>query len=326
MKPRNLGWAALGLVALAASVVYYAYQRDIRRERERVASGSEVVQTRCGPIEYAAMGDGPAVLIVHGAGGGFDQPLDAAKELAARGFRVVTTSRFGYLRTPRPADASPAAQADAHACLLDALQIKRAAIVGVSAGAPSSMQFALRHPDRCTALVLLVPLAYAPRSGAPTAKPTTAARFMFEHAVRSDFLFWLAMKAAPSIVVRNLLAIPPEALARADAAEQARIARLMQRTLPLSQRQQGLLNDIATASSLARYDLESIKVPTLVISLEDDLYGTFESARYTAQHIPRAKFTGFPTGGHLWAGHDAEVMSEMAAFLACSPRLHSTCL
>lgn len=61
MKSRNLGWAALGLLALAASVVYYAYQGDIRRERERVASGGEVVQTRCGPIEYAAMGDGPAV-------------------------------------------------------------------------------------------------------------------------------------------------------------------------------------------------------------------------------------------------------------------------
>jgi pimeloyl-ACP methyl ester carboxylesterase len=123
------------------------------------------------------------------------------------------------------------------------------------------------------------------------------------------------MKATPSSVVRNILAIPPEVLARADAAERARIARLMQHTLPLSQRQQGLLNDFATASSLPRYDLEAIKVPTLVISLEDDLYGTFEGARYTAQRIPGAKFTGFPTGGHLWAGHDAEVMSEMAAFL-----------
>jgi pimeloyl-ACP methyl ester carboxylesterase len=51
-------------------------------------------------------------------------------------------SRFGYLRTPLPADASAAAQADAHACLLDALGIRRAAIVGASAGAPSAMQFA----------------------------------------------------------------------------------------------------------------------------------------------------------------------------------------
>ena len=35
--------------------------------------------------------------------------------------------------------------------------------IGVSAGAPSAMQFALRHRDRCSALVLAVPLAYPPK-------------------------------------------------------------------------------------------------------------------------------------------------------------------
>jgi len=54
-------------------------------------------------------------------------------------------------------DASPAAQADAHACLLDALNIIKVAVVGVSAGAPSSMQFALRYPERISSLVLIVP-------------------------------------------------------------------------------------------------------------------------------------------------------------------------
>src|SRR5439155_8391596 len=109
-------------------------------------------------------GRGRTVLLVHGAGGGYDQLLDMARELAAAGVRVVAPSRFGYLRTPLPADASPAAQADAHACLLDALGIERAAVIGVSAGAPSSMQFALRHPQRTSALVLVVPLAYVPHA------------------------------------------------------------------------------------------------------------------------------------------------------------------
>jgi hypothetical protein len=44
-------------------------------------------------------------------------------------------SRFGYLRTPLPKDAAPAAQADAHACLLDALHLSRVPILGISAGA-----------------------------------------------------------------------------------------------------------------------------------------------------------------------------------------------
>ncbi len=56
-------------------------------------------------------------------------------------------SRFGYLRTPMPADASAAAQTDAHMCLLDALGIRQAAIMGGSAGAPSALQMAIRHPD-----------------------------------------------------------------------------------------------------------------------------------------------------------------------------------
>jgi membrane protease YdiL (CAAX protease family) len=41
-----------------------------------------------------------------------------------------------YLGTPMPADASAAAQADAHVCLLDALGIAKAAVMGGSAGAP----------------------------------------------------------------------------------------------------------------------------------------------------------------------------------------------
>ncbi len=147
------------LVVALIGLVYWNYRGDIHQARERVSTGSQIVQTPCGPIEYAIAGDGPAVLVVHGAGGGFDQGLEFARTLAGSGFRVIAMSRFGYLRTPLPADASAAAQADAHACLLDALNLPAAAIVGASAGAPSSMQFALRHPQRCTALVLLVPAA-----------------------------------------------------------------------------------------------------------------------------------------------------------------------
>ena len=182
--------ATFGALFLAScAAVWLAYERDLQRERARVATGSQVIPTPCGPIEYATAGRGPAVLLVHGAGGGFDQALDIAQDLAAHGYRAIALSRFGYLRTPLPADASPAAQADAHACLLDALGIERASIVGVSAGAPSSMQFALRHPRRTTSLALLVPLAYVPREVEPL-PPVT--RFMLMKAVRSDLLYWAA--------------------------------------------------------------------------------------------------------------------------------------
>jgi pimeloyl-ACP methyl ester carboxylesterase len=307
--------AAAGVVALVA-IAYPAYRRDIDVERSRAMSGSEIARTACGPIEYATLGSGPAVLLVHGAGGGFDQLIDLGRELAKSGFRVVVMSRFGYLRTPLPADASPAAQADAHACLLDSLAIQRAAVIGVSAGAPSSMQFALRHPGRTSALVLLVPLAWAPESErASQPRPSLAALLMFATALRSDFLFWAAMRAAPSFVIRTVLGTPPEAVAAADAGEHERIDAMMRRILPVSLRQDGLRNEGAIAMSLTRYALERIETPALLVSVADDLYGTYASARYTSTQIRGARFVGYASGGHMLAGRNREAMTEITRFL-----------
>jgi pimeloyl-ACP methyl ester carboxylesterase len=309
-----LGLVAVVIVALVA-FAYPAYRQDIDAERSRVSSGSEIAQTACGPVEYAAFGGGPAVLLVHGAGGGFDQTIDFARELAKSGFRAVAMSRFGYLRTPLPADASPAAQADAHACLLDALGIERAAVVGVSAGAPSSMQFALRHPKRCAALVLLVPLAWLPEAERASQPLPSPLFWLVFPTLKSDFLFWAAMKAAPALVTRTVLGTPPEAVAAAEPEERARVAALMRIILPVSLRQAGLKNDGSIAMALPRYELERIAAPTLVISVADDLYGTFPSARYTSEHIAGARFVGYPSGGHMWAGRHREVSAEIVRFL-----------
>lgn len=306
------GLLVAGLVALVA----VSYQRDLRQARERVATGSQVADTPCGPIEYAVAGEGRPVLVVHGAGGGYDQGLTFAAPLAAGGFRVIAMSRFGYLRTPMPADASAAAQADAHACLLDALNIRRASIIGASAGAPSSMQFALRHPDRTAALVLLVPAAYVPRpGGAPPLTTPNGTQFLFDTVLRSDFLFWVAPRVARDTVIRALLATPPALVEAASPEEKARVAQLIDQVLPVSPRRRGLINDAAVTSSLPRYELERIAAPTLVVSARDDLFGTFDGARYSAEHIPGARFIGYPDGGHLWVGHHAQLMSELAAFL-----------
>src|SRR5512146_1171818 len=197
------------IIAIAGALlvlVHARYRREIDRARVRVATGSEVVQTRCGPIEYALLGDGPPILIVHGAGGGYDQGLQIGEPLARNGFRVIATSRFGYLRTPLPEDASAAAQADAHAALLDALKIERVAILGASAGAPSAMQFALRHRERCCALILLVPAAYVPRGdNKPSVKTPPRTPFLFDTALRSDFLFWTALRLLRKTAIRSIL-------------------------------------------------------------------------------------------------------------------------
>lgn len=303
-----------------AGFTYYEYRQDIVPARARVATGSQIAQTPCGPIEYAAAGSGPPVLIVHGAGGGFDQGMAFAEALADR-FQVIAMSRFGYLRTPLPLDASASAQADAHACLLDALNIRQAAIIGASAGAPSAMQFALRYPKRTKALVLLVPAVYVPRpEGAPSLTAPPLVEFLSNTVLRSDFLFWAAIKLAPDTVIGSILATPPELVKHATAEEQARVQRILQLILPVTPRRLGLLNDAAVTSTLPRYELERITTPTLAISIADDRYGTFDGARYTAEHIPGARFIGYPSGGHVWVGHENDIVAEITRFLGGADR------
>lgn len=310
----------LRLAAIAAAVLFAVSfvlsRRDIARERARVAR-SAIAATPCGPIEYAAVGRGPVVLAVHGAGGGWDQGLDLAGWLAGKGYRVVAMSRFGYLRTPLPPDASAPAQADAHACLLDALGVSRAAVIGTSAGGPSALQFAIRHPERCAALVLVVPAAYAPRpGGAPSVQSPSGVPALFDTALRSDYLFWILTRLLRPVAIPSILGTPNAVVARASASEKARVDLILRHILPVTPRRQGLVNDAAVVSSLPRYDLEAISAPTLVISAKDCGYGTYEPARYTAGHVRGARFIGYPSGGHLLVGHEEEVETEITAFLA----------
>jgi pimeloyl-ACP methyl ester carboxylesterase len=313
---RRVGIAVLALAAAIVLIGYGFYRRDVAAAHARLTGASEVVTTPCGPIEYASSGTGPPVLFVHGAGGGFDQGLAFGAALAAHGYRVIAPSRFGYLRTPLPADASAAAQADAHACLLDELGLERAAVAAGSAGAPSALQLAVRHPERVTALVLIVPAAFVPRpdGAAPLHTPSGTQR-LFGTALNSDFLFWAIRRAAPNVMIRGLLGTPPELVARAEESERARVASILDMILPVSDRRLGLLNDAEITTHLERYALERIAAPTLTISVADDLYGTYDAARYTAEQIPGARFVGFAEGGHVFVGHDAEVTNAIADFL-----------
>ncbi|MCB2000991.1 MAG: alpha/beta fold hydrolase [Rhodoferax sp.] len=311
--------AAAGLLVVATAGIGGAFQRDMADARLRAAAGSAVVDTRCGPIEYQQAGQGLPLLMIHGSGGGHDQGMDWARPLSRHRVRVIAMSRFGYLRTPRPADASPQAQADAHVCLLDALGITTAAVIGVSAGAPSAMQAAIRHPDRVRALVLVVPIAWKPGSVADSAPPVSDRKdALLLRLLGSDLLFWSALHLARNPMLQHVLATPPSVVAAASAVEQARVQALAEHILPVSLRAAGLRDDTRLGKSLGRYALESIRAPTLVISARDDGFGTYAAAHYTASHIPGARFVGFDTGGHLLVGHGQAVHAAILRLVQTS--------
>jgi len=315
-RMRTASLIVLGGIIAASGIAAYFYHVDLKQARDRLLGSSQIAQTSCGPIEYAVAGDGPPVLVVHGAGGGFDQGLEFGAPLAEQGFRVIAMSRFGYLGTPLPEDASPTAQADAHACLLASLGLGRVAVIGGSAGAPSSVQFALRHPDKISALVLLVPALYVPRpDNRPAVHTPAGIQFIMNTAMQSDVLFWIMSKIARDALIRLILATPPSVVRNAPTEEQVRVQQVLDHVLPISRRRNGLLNESKVIPSLPRYELERINVPTLTISCADDLFGTYDGARYTADHIRGARFVGYPSGGHLWVGHQREVAHEIVSFL-----------
>jgi 2-hydroxy-6-oxonona-2,4-dienedioate hydrolase len=309
-------WVAATALILTALWIAWRFNSDIRAASARAAQGSVLIATRCGPIEYQEAGTGTPLLAIHGSGGGHDQGMAFAGKLAGRGVRVIAMSRFGYLRTPMPRDATPEAQADAHVCLLDALRIDKAAVLGGSAGGPSALQMAIRHPDRVTALALLVPLAYKPGTSADSAKPLAPwAEALLMRLIGSDFLFWVGLHAAKSQVIHYVLATPPGQVAVASRQERARIDAILEGILPVSERAAGLRSDSALGKSLGPVALDKVRAPTLIVSVRDDGFGTFAGAQYTASQIKGAKFVGYEHGGHVWVGHDDEVMEEIAELL-----------
>jgi len=314
-RRRFLGIGMAGAAAVVAGgLTWRSFSNAVSNAAARVRGRSEVFQSRFGDMEFAQAGDGRPVLMIHGTGGGFDQGLDFARPLTAR-WRIIAPSRFGYLRSTFPDEPSSERQADAFADLLDRLAIDRAPIIGGSAGALSAMQFAIRHPDRCSGLVAMVPAAYAP--GRPPVDPPNAlAQAIIEHGLKSDFLFWLGMTLNEDAMIGALLATDPRLVKAAEASERKRVRSILRNILPVSERAQGLLNDAKLAYTPTPMPLERIRAPTLALSLEDDRFQTLAAARHIASTVPGAKLVSFPSGGHVWVGRNAEVFVEVDGFLS----------
>lgn len=299
-------------IAVLLVLVLAVYQRDIAQSQVAV-EGAPVVATAAGPIEYAETGQGMPVLSIHGAGGGWDQGLANVAGVFGAGFRIIAPSRFGYLGTPLPTNASVAAQADAHAALLAALKVERVVVVGVSAGARSALEFALRHPARVRVLILIVPGTYAPESPvAIEGSRGSALAFRLVNA-GADFLWWTAEKIAPSMLVR-FLGVQPALLAMATPDQRAAVRAVVRSIQPLSQRVAGI--NLDSTPDTSRPALEHITAPTLIISARDDLFNTLPAAEFAARTIPGAELIVYDTGGHLLVGHDEDLVQRVRGFVA----------
>jgi pimeloyl-ACP methyl ester carboxylesterase len=314
-RSRLWAWVALsvvGIVAIGAGATYWAYSHDMQVMRDRLSAGSQIVQTRYGPLEYRVEGDGPPVLVVHGAGGGYDQGILIAHAYGGAGFRWIVPSRFGYLRSPLPADDSTTAQADAFADLLDSLGIERVGILAMSGGVPPSLQFAQRYPERTSALVLLSSAPYTPLTAGEQKLPVPI--WVYQALFTSDFPFWLLQKVAPRSL-DTMFDVSPALRAELTPEEEAMVSSMAGSFQPVTWRSDGLRNEGAAIDPQANYRVEEISAPTLVVHAEDDHINPFSIGKYTAARIRDAQLLPLATGGHLLLGHQAEVRAMASAFL-----------
>jgi 2-hydroxy-6-oxonona-2,4-dienedioate hydrolase len=304
--------AVVAAVAVSA-LIFLSYGAELSQARDAANRNGRIANTSVGPIEYAEKGVGIPLLSIHGAGGGYDQGLANVVDLVGDGFRVIAPSRFGYLGTPVPSDRSPAAQADAHAALLTKLKVDKAIVVGISAGARSAVELALRHSERVAGLILIVPGTYAPASPVAVEESRTSALVLWLVNNGADFVWWAAEKIAPSILIR-FIGVRPELFASSPRAEQERVMQIIRSVEPLSRRFPGI--NIDSHPDLRRPPLQDINVPTLVISARDDLFNTLPAAEFAASTIPDAELVVYDTGGHLLVGRQQAVRKVVGDFLA----------
>jgi len=306
---RALVALALAAALAAALAIAVAFARDLEAARERARAGSRLVETPCGVVEVAVRGSGPAALVLHGAGGGWDQGLLLGEMLLGDRYRVIAPSRFGYLRTPLPGDPGLPAQADALACLLDAEAVDDALVVGISAGGPPAVTFAARHPERTRALVLVAAVS----DGGDHASALTTA--VTETFLRSDFAYWALWRFARGTLLRALGlrgevadALAPEEVERVEA--------VLAAMLPMSERAPGIRNDEAQAAAM-RLERERARVraPTLVIHARDDMLVPYAMGERSAREIQGARLHPLERGGHFLVGEAAAVRDVVARFV-----------
>jgi 2-hydroxy-6-oxonona-2,4-dienedioate hydrolase len=315
-RSRVIATALFGLGAAGAALVRTAFRSDMRAARARLAGKSRLVATAYGPTEVATAGDGSPILVVHGTAGGFDMGLRVGTDLLGDEFYIIAPSRFGYLSTPMPANASHASQADAFVALLDALDVQRTAVIALSAGAQPATQLALRNPERVHALVLITPALYLPHQpGGPETGPPA---FVLDYLLASDFFVWAMARLAPNSLIR--VAGIPRSLDSQITPEFRN--QVVDWFFPAGARHVGLAYDIRTTTPIAPdLPIEQLKMPVMMISAADDPYRTADVVRYSARRLPTANVVICDSGGHLLFGQTDRLRQEIRGFLTAPAQL-----
>jgi len=254
----------LMVLFLISWISFYNWKKDTL---EAMPYESSVVQTPNGPVEYIQQGEGSKyMLIVHGSPG--SAYVADTKSYVENGFNVIAISRPGYYNTPLTSGKTPKAQAELYKLLLDQLGVEKVYVNAISGGGPSGIQFTINYPERTSGLILRA--AISGQFDALTREPGSVEKF-----IQTEYGLWLLTR------VMSL---------QADEVMQKNMEKALKKGFfPLEQTKSGLQNDAEQFSLIESFDLEKIKVPTLIIHGNKDVNVPFNVARNTSERIPNSK-------------------------------------
>ncbi|MBM3570343.1 MAG: alpha/beta fold hydrolase [Alphaproteobacteria bacterium] len=226
-------------------------------------------------------GTGPALVLLHGIGGG---ALGWPDQLAAWSdrYRVIAWDMPGYGRSPLPERMSWPGLADALAALLDARGIGRAVVLGHSMGGMVAQAFAARHPERVAGLVLSGTSPAFGKAGGAWQREFLSARLkpLDEGKTPADIADGNA---------RAILGEAPDGMAH------RRAVALMAAVPAATYR--AALTLLVTFDG--RADLPRIAVPTLCLAGGKDTVAPPEVMEGMAKRIAGADYVVIPGAGHL---------------------------
>lgn len=263
-----------------------------------------IAETSLGPVEYAVVGSGAPVVVLHGSPGGIDAAALMAGFLPRDEIAAVLLSRPGYLGTELGDRRAVDQQADLLAALLDHLGIDRAGVFSWSGGGPSGYRLAVRHPDRVAALVANAAVSQAYH----LPNQDLASRLLFTTGAGRWLLRLLAAHQPKQYIAGSLSSegdLTKEQLAQrveevfADPVKRDFVLALGPTASQDRTRRTGYRNDLDQFAAIASLELEKITAPTLVVQGTADSDLPPAQSDFAARTIPGATLLTLDTGTHL---------------------------
>ncbi len=309
------------VVVLIFIVAFCTFTVRDRLKISELNKNSKVISTSKGDVEFISIGEGSPVLIFHGGAAGYDS-WKLYSFLNDAGYRIICPSRPGYLRTPPESGETTVEQADLFAALLDTLKIKKVAIIGTSAGGSVALEFAVRHPEKTSSLVLQCASSMPVKYVENYLNKNKGFMKFYSTWIGSSLFSWLNEMFIMNSSMKNILGamadqkyIPERNLEKIiqyyqnNSKEYELFIGFSKLTLPVSPRRKGLIIDLKRMASPLEGNIEKIKVPALVVHSQFDERVDFMHAKNIINKVQYSELMLANLGGHMiWIGEDGDKM------------------